>query len=478
MSSSHTSGDGAFHEILLGLGDQGSGSLVERLRRALRSAVESGQVRAGERLPPSRTLAADLGVSRWVVTEAYEQLAAEGYLSTRVGSGTRVAASLTTSRPGSLDAHISGADAGSSPVLDLRPGVPDLSSFPRSAWLRSYSTAMRSLSTADLGYPPLEGLPRLRDIVARYVYRVRGIDITAQDVVVTGGTTSAMALLAPALSRVGVRSLATENPGWPRLPEIARRHGVATLPVRVDGEGLVVEDLPTAADAVLTSPAHQFPLGVAMSASRRRALLRWAADSDGLVLEDDYDAEFRYDRRPMPAVAATDPSRVVYLGSTSKTLAPALRTGWLVAPAPVREAVLAGLDDSSAPSPPHQLALAVMMDGGAYDRHLRARRRVYRERRDALVGALGSLPTGCSVMGLAAGLNLVITVPDSGVENRLVALLAAKGVMVTGVGSYADPREDFGVVLSYARLPTRAAPGAADDVRAAVAAAMGGIGGG
>ncbi|MGL5859885.1 MAG: PLP-dependent aminotransferase family protein, partial [Phycicoccus sp.] len=350
MSSSRPSGKQAFHEILLGLGDPGSGPLVERLRRALRSAVARGQIRAGERLPPSRTLAADLEVSRWVVTEAYEQLVAEGYLSARVGSGTRVAASGARGSASLDDDHRPERDDTSS-ALDLRPGVPDLGSFPRSAWLRSYSAAMRALSTAEFGYPSPEGLWHLRDTVARYVHRVRGIDVTAQDVLITRGTTSAMSLLAPALTRVGARSLAIENPGWPRLPEIARRHGVATQPVRVDGDGLVVEDLRAATGAVLVSPAHQFPLGVTMSASRRRALVRWAVATDGLVVEDDYDAEFRYDREPVSAVAAMDPSRVVYLGSTSKTLAPALRTGWLIAPADVREGVLAGLDDTSAPSP-------------------------------------------------------------------------------------------------------------------------------
>ena len=326
-------------DTLLDLGDPDPGPLHVRLAGAIRTAVRDGRLPEGSALPPSRDMAAGLSCSRWVVTEAYEQLVAEGYLEARIGSGTRVrrveephdadAAAWWAAARG--NARRSAEARRAEPAIDLAPGLPDLRFFPLSAWMGALRTVTAALPYTELGYPSVRGHYRLRAVLAAYLVRVRGAVVDPSDVTVTSGVTDGATRLFRALRASGVTAVAVEDPGWGRLRDAARVAGIEHVPVPVDEHGLQVEHLARRPDvrAAIVSPAHQFPTGSVLAPERRAALLDWARRVDGLILEDDYDAEFRYDRRPVGTMQGTDPSRVALLGSLSKTLSPALGIGWL-----------------------------------------------------------------------------------------------------------------------------------------------------
>lgn len=407
-------------ETLLDL-DAHAGPLVVRLERAVRDAVRSGRVPAGAALPASRRLAEALGVSRWVVTEAYGQLVAEGLLEARTGSATRVAAGARPSPvPGPPPPRAAGA-AGVPPSVrrprfDLAPGVPDLRHAPREAWLRAAREALAVASNDDLGAAPDAGHSRARSAIAAHLRRSRAVDATDEAVVVTRGATDAMARVAAALVRAGHRRLLVEDPSWPVLRAGAAAAGLETVPVPVDGAGVDVGALidaarRTGARAALLTPAHQFPTGTALAAERRERVLAWARDVDGLLIEDDYDAEFRYDRRPVAALQQLGPDRVLLLGSLSKTLAPAFGVGWMVVPPAWRAALADAGGTRPGPSVVDQLTFARFVDGGAYDRHLRAARVRYRRRHDALGSALAGALPGAALRGMAAGLHALLELP-------------------------------------------------------------------
>jgi len=458
-------------EVLLSLA--GAGPAHRRLSDALRTAIQESRLQPNEALPSSRILASDLGTSRWVVTEAYAQLIAEGYLTARPGSATRVAARATTasSRAATGGVLERGSDAArhqDARQLDLRPGSPDLAEFPRVAWTKAYTQVLRQVSAYDLGYPAAGGSAVLRQTLAAYLARVRGIDANPDRLVITGGTTQSMMLLSRALAARGIRKIATEDPCWPRLPEVAAEQGLQVTGVGVDDAGLCVEDLPATAAAVLVTPAHQFPTGVALSAARRTAVLEWAHRHDGLVIEDDYDAEFRYDRRPLSALAGLDPERVAYLGSVSKTLAPGLRLGWMLLPRWLVAAVLDEMPEGTGPNVLDQLTLAEFITRGGYDRHLRRMRRHYRDRRDALVRALQLAAPGLVLHGIAAGLHLLIELGSDQDEVTAVSRLQRSGIHVIPLQRYQRERARAGLVINYARLPVLQAPHAAHAIAEAV----------
>ncbi|HEY6797512.1 MAG TPA: PLP-dependent aminotransferase family protein, partial [Kineosporiaceae bacterium] len=353
----------------------GPGPAHHRLAAALRAQVNDGRLRAGDRLPPTRVLAEELGVSRWVVTEAYDQLKAEGYLTGRVGSGTVVAGPPVTAPAVTAPAEPTATSAPATSALpDLSPALPDLSSFPRAEWRAALTRALAAATDADLGYPDPAGAPALRATMAGYLRRVRGLDVDADRVHVTQGVRHAVALVCRTLRARGARRIAVEDPSWPRMRDLARRSGLDVVPIPVDAGGMQVERLAGLAgdedvDAVFVTPTHQFPTGVPLTAQRRLALIDWASAADGsarrLVVEDDYDAEFRYDRRPVGALAARAPGCVVYLGSTSKTLSPGVHLGWMVAPASLHDD-LAAAQDGGLPPTLDQLALVRLIDTGAY----------------------------------------------------------------------------------------------------------------
>ncbi|MFB7799998.1 PLP-dependent aminotransferase family protein [Isoptericola sp. NPDC056134] len=429
-------------DTVLDLGDDDA-PLVARVERAVRDAVHAGRVPGGAALPPSRALAETLGVSRWVVTEVYGQLVAEGFCEARVGSGTRIAAGAAahatpkhpTARPTS-----SGAAPARRARLDLAPGVPDLRHVPRAAWLRALRDALADTPDADLGAPHPAGHPAARGAVVAYLARARSTCAGPDDVLVTHGATDGMTRLARALRSAGHRAILVEDPSWGRLRDVARDAGLVPVPVPVDDRGVDVAALAasavrTGARAALVAPAHQFPTGVALAPERRDALVSWARAVDGLVVEDDYDAEFRYDRRPVAALQGHDPGRVALLGSLSKTVSPAFGLGWLVLPPRWRERL--GTDAGGpAPSTLDQLALARFLMGGGYERHLRAARGRFRRRRAALLAALDDALPGLPVTGLAAGLHVVLGLPDGVAAADVVRAAAARDVAVADLRRY------------------------------------------
>ncbi|CAM3714945.1 MocR-like pyridoxine biosynthesis transcription factor PdxR [Isoptericola cucumis] len=448
-------------DTVLDLGDDGA-PLVARLERALRDAVHAGRVPGGSALPPSRVLAETLGVSRWVVTEVYGQLVAEGFCEARVGSGTRVATGAAAHAVPKHPARAAPVPAGAALRLDLRPGVPDLRHVPRSAWLRALRDALADAPDADLGAPDPAGHPAARTAVVDYLARARSTCASSDDVVVTHGAADGMARLARALRSAGHRAVLVEDPSWGRLRDVARDAGLVPVPVPVDDDGVDVGGLVAAADrtgarAALVTPAHQFPTGVALAPGRRDALVSWARDVDGLVIEDDYDAEFRYDRRPVAALQGHDPGRVALLGSLSKTVSPALGLGWLVLP-PRWRVRLGELAGGPEPSTIDQLALGGFLTGGGYERHLRAARGRFRRRRAALLDALAAALPGLPVTGLAAGLHVVLGLPDGVTAAAVVAAAAERDVAVGDLRRYrvtaspgpASPRE--ALVVGYGNL--------------------------
>lgn len=457
--------------ILLDL--SGGGPAYQRLTHALRSAIRDGKLRAGEALPASRTLAADLGVSRWVVTEAYNQLAAEGYLVSHIGSGTRVAnqgaASPESIRhdaellPVASTDHRPAVEAG----LDLRPGLPDLAAFPRLPWVRAHGSVARNLATEDLGYPDPAGCAPLRATIAGYLRRVRGIDAHSDQLVITSSTTHSMDILSRALLSVGISELVVEDPCWPRLPDVAAAQGLNIIEAPLDLRGIVTAQLPAQRAAALVTPAHQFPTGVALDGDRRGRLLEWAQRHGGLIIEDDYDAEFRYDRRPLGALAGLEPELVTYLGSVSKTLAPGLRLAWMLVPKNVLPAVLGSIPPGAGPSLLDQMTLARFIERGDYDRHLRRMQRVYRERRDALANAVREVAPALQIGGAAAGLHMLLDLDDQCREAAVSDALLEAGTLVAALERYRRQSTRAGIVLSYARLPTHHARDAAHTIAAA-----------
>ncbi|GAA5209822.1 PLP-dependent aminotransferase family protein [Microbacterium kyungheense] len=381
-----------------------------RLEAAVRDAVAAGRLPAGAALPSSRLLAASLGVSRWVVTEVYGRLTAEGILDARTGSATRVAASVGVTAPRPAPAPAAPLRR---PRLDLAPGVPDLRHAPRALWRRAVTDVLARTPDAEL-FRLDPDVPEARTAVAAYLARSRFARADAASVVVTHGATDGMRRVARTLRALGHTALLVEDPSWSRMRQVAAAEGLASVPVPVDEHGvdvaaLVAASTRTGARAALVTPAHQFPVGAALSPDRREGLLAWARTCDGVVIEDDYDAEFRYDRRPVGALQAMAPDRVVLAGSLSKTASAALGVGWLVLPPALQGAVR----DAGAPAPStlDQLTLTRFLASGGLDRHLRAARTRYRRRREALLAALDRTLPECPVSGIAAGLHVVLDLP-------------------------------------------------------------------
>jgi GntR family transcriptional regulator/MocR family aminotransferase len=422
------------------------------LQAALREAVRSGRLAPGTRLPASRELAADLGVSRGLVTEAYEQLTAEGYLRSDRGAGTWVGGAARAASPRARD--LAPRPAGTR--ADFVPGTPDLSLFPRAAWAAAQRGVLAELPHHALGYPDPRGLPRLRTALAALLARRRGVVADPERLVVVSGVAQAMTLLGFVLHARGVRHVGVEDPGSPEHGALYASAGIGTMPLPLDKEGLATGPLETSSvRAVVTTPAHQFPSGIAYSARRRAELLDWARSVDGLVIEDDYDGDFRYDRAPVGALQGLDPEHVAYTGSVSKSLAPGLRLGWLLVPASFSDEIVERKRTMDLGNPVvDQALLARLVERGDYDRQLRRCQRAYRERRDALVSALEEHFPGTEVSGIAAGLHAIATLPDRyGPQNHFLERAAAAGVAVRPLAHYGAAVEGrVQLVLGYAHL--------------------------
>ncbi|OKI27246.1 GntR family transcriptional regulator [Saccharothrix sp. CB00851] len=436
----------------------GPGRLHDRVARGLRTAIRDGRLAEGDAVPPSRALAEELGCSRWVVTEAYGQLVAEGYLAARVGSATRVSWSpRTAAKP-----RARRTPAGPAVRYDLAPGLPDLRAFPRRRWADAVRSVIGSAGHYDLDLPDPAGHAVLRATLAQYLRRSRGADAEAASVSVCAGVTDGLARTCRALRAEGITDLAVEDPGWPRLRAAASSAGLRVHPVPVDDDGLRVDDLaPTPARAVVVGAAHQFPTGTVLSPARRAGLIRWAREVDGFVIEDDYDAEFRYDHHPVAVMQGLDPGRVFLLGTVSKTLSPALGLGWLVAPAPVVPALRAANPVAAAPPVLDQLALATFIDRGWYDAHLRASRRRFRTRRDLLLTTLATRLPQARASGTAAGLHVLLHLPDGTDTRRTVRAAAAAGLRLADLDDYrVTPSPGRALVLGYGNIGDTEIPAA------------------
>ena len=435
-------------ELLVELDRRAPSTLSSQLEGQLREAVRTGRLQAGGVLPSTRALAAELGVSRGLVVGAYAQLGAEGYLLLRRGAAPRVAeTALAQTRVRST------APPYPAPRYNLLPNLPDYAAFPRDRWLTSYRRALKAAPDRELVYGDPRGAEATRAALVSYLGRVRGVSASEEHAFVCGGFAQALALLCAVLRRAGRESIGVEDPGHAVIRGIVARSGLRPVPVPVDAEGIDVDALEAASpDAVLVSPAHQFPTGSVLSPHRRARLLEWAERRDAIVAEDDYDAEFRYDRAPVGAVQGLAPERVAYLGSASKTLAPALRLGWLIAPThlvrPLAEEVLFSV---IAPQRLEQLAFADFVEHGELDRHLRRMRLRYRRRRDVLVGALGQHLPEVEVQGIAAGLHVLAVLPTGAEERRVLQEAHSRGIALSGLSEHAvrPPREQA-LVLGYA----------------------------
>ncbi|WP_237706706.1 PLP-dependent aminotransferase family protein [Kribbella flavida] len=484
----------------------------------LRAAIADGRLPLGSRLPASRVLAAELRVSRGVVTEAYQRLTEDGHVVGRGRAGTIVVAPAFIASPpakpgvgegGEGDgagvprgvqaasrreppaaaqatdpAQVTDPTQAANPTqaadeaqvmnvapglavfdvmravparVDLTPGVPDLAAFPRAAWVKAERAVLDGLSAAAFGYGDPSGTPALRVAVARWLARYRGIHADPQDVIVVAGVAQALGLIARVFSAEGIDELATEDPGSLGSRQHLQQWGLRTPPIPVDAGGLRVDVLrDSGTRAVILTPAHQFPTGVVLEGERRRALIQWATEG-GLIVEDDYDAEHRYDRPPVPALRAMLPEQVIYAGSVSKLLAPALRIGWMLAPARYRDALvdakrLADLGNAALP----QLVLAQLMESGALERQLRLVRRRHRHRRDAMIDAISNHLPQATVYGAAAGLHLTITFDHHDLDDAALAEKALHhGVKTQPLSWHCQRPHPPGLVLGYAaRTPT------------------------
>ncbi|MBB5934784.1 MocR-like pyridoxine biosynthesis transcription factor PdxR [Streptomyces zagrosensis] len=465
----------------------GTGGVRASLMSALRDAVRSGRLAPGTRLPSSRSLASDLDIARNTVADAYAELVAEGWLTARQGSGTRVAeraVACEIRREPPAPVRRPTVRPAPTPVYDLMPGSPDVSSFPRASWLTAARKALTNAPNDAFGYGThVAGRPELRRALADYLARARGVRAAPERILICSGLSEGLRLVGEVLGATarmpgaapGADLVAVESFGLDIHRDLLTGCGLRTVAVGFDEQGPRTEELAaTRARAVLLTPAHQFPFGVALPPERRAAAVKWAVETGGVVLEDDYDGEFRYDGQRVGAVQGLDPEHVVYMGTASKSLSPALRLGWLVLPERLFAAVAelkrrpgfqtSGLD---------QLTLAEFIASGAYDRHVRGMRQRYQRRRDQLIAALAERAPHIKVGGIAAGLHAVLELP-AGTEQSVINGAAWQGLALDGLRRYrlgagtggdAAPYDDVmgdALVVGYGTPPDHAYTGALD----------------
>ena len=448
-------------ELLLRLERGGDQPLRSQLETGIREAIRNGRLQAGERLPSSRELARELGVSRGLVQECYSQLLSEGYLTSQTGSATKVA----------MTAHVPAPNPSRVPVpaqrliADFRQGVPDLASFPRGDWIWATREACGRVASADLDYGDPRGSSVLRDVLAGYQRRVRAADAAGDRVIISTGFAQGVILVLRALAQAGVRCVAFEDPGYglAETSEVVRAasgHGMGVVHVPVDDLGIDVAALDSSgAQVVVVTPAHQSPTGVVLAATRRHAVVDWARRNDAFIVEDDYDSEFRYDREPVGVLQGLAPDRVFTIGTASKALAPAVRLGWVLAPPLLADAVAAEkLISDRGSSTLDQLTLAALLESGRYDRHLRRMRTVYAGRRARLIAALSQHAPGIRLTGLAAGFHGVVDLPGSADEESVVATALDRQVGLYGMGAFRAAATAFPpqLVIGFGNVSERA----------------------
>ncbi len=416
-----------------------------QIERSIRSLIRSGGLPVGASLPSTRSLAADLGLSRGVVVGAYAQLAAEGYIALRRGAAPTVAARAREPEDVAFESDVPIAGV----RFNLRPDLPDLALFPRRDWLAACRASLRRAANTDLAYGEMIGSAELRHRLAPFLARTRGVVANADRTAVFAGSTQALYVLACVLRALGARRIAVEDPGHRWRTRALAASGLEVVPVPVDADGLRVDLIPDV-QAVVVSPDHQFPLGVALSPERRRALVEWAARGDRLVLEHDYDGHFRYDRPAAGTLQGLAPEHVAYVGSASALLAPTVRIGWAVLPARLVVPVANQMFATVVAGPRlTQFALADLIASGALDRHLRRARAAYKARREALVAGLAAERPG----GVAAGLFVPVSLSDGTDEAELLASARRRGFALDGMNEHAIAPTAPGLVLGFAAAP-------------------------
>jgi GntR family transcriptional regulator/MocR family aminotransferase len=454
---------------------RGRGDLSARIYRQLLDAVLDGRLPPGERLPPTRDLARKLALSRNTVAVAYERLIAEGYFTARMGSGTFVRGEPLT--PSQQRARHAPSGAGVHPrrfwesiepmhgmtsppaTFDFRPGIPDARLFPLTSWRRLVARELRPQALRSMGYGDAAGHAGLRAAIARFIGVSRSVRAGADDVIVTQGAQQALDMIGRVL--IEARTVvAVEEPGYPPVRVLFRSLGARVVPVPVDAEGLIVSAIPRAARVVYVTPSHQFPLGTAMSLQRRAALLAWAERRAAVIVEDDYDTEFRFEGRPLDPVQSLDRNgRVIYVGTFSKVMLPALRLGFLVAPASLQPALTMAkqLTDWHGELPT-QAALARFIDEGLLARHIRKAAREYAARRSRIIeGLRRDFADWLEVVPSAAGLHLTARVrEDARVDiDRVLRAAQAAGVGLQSLARYyADAPREHGLVIGYGLIAT------------------------
>jgi GntR family transcriptional regulator / MocR family aminotransferase len=467
-------------ELAIDLERNGGSPLHRQIEVSIRERIRSGALPAGVALPPTRALAAELGVSRGVVVEAYAQLVAEGYLTSRSGGYTQVAPAAAAAPPAGAPGpgrlappHPPRAPLAPAPppraplapappprpMIDFGYGRGNLAAFPRGAWLRSVRRVLTEAADERLGYLDGRGAVELRSALAAYLNRVRGTSADPDTIVITSGYAQAVSLLIGVLAARGVRTVAVEDPSAADdARPLARSLGLDVAGVPVGDDGVRVDAVAgLSADLLILTPSHQWPTGGVLSPQARAAVLAWAQRTGALVLEDDYDAEYRYDRAPIGAMQGLDPDRVAYAGTASKTLAPGFRLGWLILPRELVEPFAEAKLQADRGSPIlDQLSFADFLFRGEFDRHLRRMRPMYRSRRDALLGALAQHLPDLEPAGIAAGLHLVAWLPPDLDEATVIAAAAREGVAVAGVTPYRlSPAPRGGLIFGYSNLGER-----------------------
>ena len=434
-------------DVLLEM-DLRRGQLRRNLRCALREAIQDGRLATGTRLPSSRRLATDLRVSRGVVADTYDQLTAEGYLETQPRQAPLVAGVGAAPPVAEEPARLTWA-------VDFIATTPDVELFPRRAWIRAAERALRDAPNEAFDYGDHRGRIELRRALSSYLGRVRGVRIEPERMVITQGFTQGLDLISRVLLARGSTEIAFETLSQPNGWATPEAVGLRVVGVPVDGDGVRTDALDAlGAAAIVVTPAHQFPTGVVMAPERRADLVAWANRADRLIIEDDYDAEYRYDRNAIGAIQGLDPCRVIHIGTASKTLAPGIRLGWMSLPDTLIDEVRAAkaAQDSGSPSI-EQLALAALIDSGDYDRHVARARHVYRQRRDTLIAELGRHLSGLPIQGAAAGLHVLLRLPDSVDDVAVAAAAAERGIGVNPLSPMSRAGEpQRGLVLGYSRL--------------------------
>ena len=436
--------------------ERGAGKLGAQIETQIRRGIRDGQLHPATELPSTRELAGQLGVSRKIVVDAYAQLAAEGYLTLRQGARPRVSAGVKPI----LDSASTRPMTPPRVRYDFQPSAPDVAPFPRTAWQRAFRVALAELTDVELGYGDACGLISLRAVLASYLGRVRGVATTAERIVITSGYSQGLALVCRVLAHQGATRIALEAPCDPEYHAIVQRAGLTPVSVPVDDDGLIVAGLANVeAQAVSVTPAHQSPTGAVLTSERRMELLTWLRENNAYAIEDDYDAEYRYDRAAIGAFQGLDPGRVVYAGTASKTLAPGLRLGWLAAPEhlipPLRyEKRLTDRGTSHI----DQQAFAHFLESGNHDRHLRRMRAIYRDRRDSLIRALGTELPEATIRGIAAGMHVMTELTAADDERAIVLEAERRGLRFSTLSQYGSETPAPVLMLGYGQIATPAIP--------------------